>query len=96
MQPVTASLSRFLPLTAVVLLALGCLFIVLTSFESKIFSWIDLYGLRPPLAPVVVLPTLCAHRIVGDESAQLGISLPDAMDSLFARNISCFDADVVR
>ena len=42
------------------------------------------------------MPRLCAHRIVGDESDELGTSLPAAMDTLMDRGIDCFDVDVVQ
>lgn len=42
------------------------------------------------------LPTLCSHRIVGDEVDQLGPHTLLAMTILAHRGIRCFDADVIR
>lgn len=42
------------------------------------------------------LPTLCSHRVVGDEVDQLGPHTLLAMTILAHRGIRCFDADVIR
>jgi hypothetical protein len=41
-------------------------------------------------------PSICAHRIVGDEVDVLGADPLDAMDRLFSKDVQCFDGDVVR
>ena len=50
----------------------------------------------PTVPKPAQMPRLCAHRIVGDESDELGTSLPAAMDTLMDRGIDCFDVDVVQ
>jgi hypothetical protein len=42
------------------------------------------------------VPGLCAHRIVGNESGELGAYLIPALTTLANKGISCFDADIVR
>ena len=41
-------------------------------------------------------PTLCSHRIVGDEVDKLSGQPLKAISRLFTEGIYCFDADVVR
>jgi hypothetical protein len=49
--------------------------------------------LRQKYKPV---PSLCAHRIIGDESDTLGPNPIRAMRIHRDRGIQCFDADLVR
>eukprot|EP00892_Ulva_mutabilis_P010388 jgi/Ulvmu1/7721/UM039_0027.1 len=88
--------SRFVVPRTVVALVLGC-------FACGYIAWIssltsrsaDGITRRASCLPEG-LPTLCSHRIVGDEVERLSGQPLRAMAKLFSEGIYCFDADVVR
>lgn len=81
-------------LLAIVLSCVACAYVAWMSLRIGRTSASGVSATAPCLAEHY--PTLCAHRIVGDEVDLLSGQPLRGMAKLFSEGIYCFDADVVR